>query len=136
MKFKRNVTIFTGRLDAAPWASFLVLIATMLTLKTIFFRPTGVQLTVPTSQAGTVPPDTSTLRELVLDASGRIHFDNQIIGSDQLADRLRAETEDEAQPMTLALQLDKDSSLETILRIHETALDAGFHAVMIVTSPR
>ena len=133
MKFRRNAVIFKGPLDAAPWACLFVLLSTVLLIKSVFFRPTGVTLALPTSSAGSLPA--TAFRTLLIDDRRRLHFDNQIVDAGQLAALLEKATARTAEPLALAIQADREISWDVIADIHRIAVDAGFASVMALTSP-
>ena len=133
MKFRRNVTIFKGRLDAAPWACLFVILTTLLLLKSVFFRPSGIALTLPESRLSGLP--NAAFRILIIDRQTRLHLDNQVVPLVNLESRLSVDAEEADEPITLVLQADQRVPVSLVNEIHQIALAAGFADVMLATRP-
>jgi biopolymer transport protein ExbD len=133
MKFARNAYISRGHLDAAPFASVLLLLVIFLMAGSLVYTP-GVRLQVPVANdlAGTDKPSVS----VAVDKNGRLYFENQGIEEAELRNRLSEIAHRSKAPMTLLVHADKDATYETIMRLSVLARDAGIPESFLATLPR
>jgi biopolymer transport protein ExbD len=134
MKFPRNAKVFRGQIDAAPWASLFLILLIFFFLNSLFFRPSGVYLTLPEATILTTP--TNAVRFLMLDENGQKHFENQILDSQTLQSRLTKLVESLQTPLTLVVQADGNTELDAITELHEIARTAGLDGVMFAAKPK
>ena len=133
MKFTRNALIFRGHLDAAPFASVLMLLVIFLMGGSLVYTP-GVRLQLPVADdlSGTDKPSVS----VAVDKNGRLYFENQGIEEADLRSRLRDIARKSRQPLTLLVHADKDTTHETIVHLAILARDAGIPEAFLATMPR
>ena len=133
MKFPRNARIFRGQLDAAPFANVFFLLVIFLMLAALVYTP-GVPLQLPT--ADNLPgPDKPTIA-VAVDRNGRTFYQNQVIEERQLREHLRQAAKATGGPPTLLLQIDKDASWETLLRLSLMAREVGITQAWPAALPR
>ncbi|MBM3834110.1 MAG: biopolymer transporter ExbD [Verrucomicrobia bacterium] len=134
MKLPRNVKIFRGQLDAAPFAgvTFLLLIFLMLHTKLVFTP--GVRIDLP--QVPYRVPGTTNLSTVVaVDMSGTFYYQGKAIPETKLYDELKALRERTKEPLTLEVHGDRTGKLETAFRLWSMAGEIGFENVQIVSRP-
>ena len=133
MKFARNAYISRGHLDAAPFASVLLLLVIFLLAGSLVYTP-GVRLQLPTANdlPGTDRPSVS----VALDKNGRLYFENQGIEEDELRSRLGEIARKSKAPMTLLVHADKEATQESLVHLALLARDAGIMEAFLATLPR
>jgi biopolymer transport protein ExbD len=144
MKFARNAYISRGHLDAAPFASVLLLLMIFLVAGGLVFTPgvrrggvvytPGVRLQVPMAQdlPGTDKPSVS----VAVDKNGRLYFENQAIEEAELRSRLAEIAHNSRTPLTLLVHADKEATYEMIIRLGVLARDVGIPESFLATLPR
>ena len=97
MKFQRNARIFTGRLDAAPFATVLFLLGIFLLLTSMVYTP-GVRLDLPAANdlPGTDEPGVA----VAIDSNGRLYFENQVVEEAELKQKLARAVTNSPQPLS------------------------------------
>jgi biopolymer transport protein ExbD len=133
MKFPRNARIFRGQLDAAPFAVVFFLLVLLLMLSTRLYTP-GVFLTLP--QAQDLPGTDKPTPAVAIDAGGRLYFENQAIGENMLARRLKKAATDSPEPLTLIVQADRAVTTDMLIRLTLLARSAGVTNFLLATLPR
>ena len=133
MKFTRNALIFRGHLDAAPFASVLLLLVIFLIAGSLVYTP-GVRLQLPVADnlPGTDKPSVS----VAVDKNGRLYFENQGIEEADLRSRLSEIARKSRTPLTLLVHADKDATHEMIVRLAVLGRDAGIAESFLATLPR
>jgi len=133
VKFPRNARIFRGRLDVAPFAAVFFLLVIFLFLTTLVYTP-GVSLQLPVAEGlpGTDKPTVS----VAVDPSGRLYYENQLIGEAQLKERLTAAVRESPDQLTLLVHADKAVTYEQLLRLTMLARDCGIQSAWLATLPR
>lgn len=136
MRLPRNLKIFRGQLDAAPFAgvSFLVLLFLALQSKLVFTP--GIPIDLP--EAGADLTGTPNLTVVVaVDRNGQIYYDSQaVITISDLRARLQALVQKSREPMTLEVQADKAATLEMTAPVLALATEIGMPQALLVTRPR
>jgi len=132
MKFPRNVRIFRGQLDMAPFAAVFFLLVIFVMIGSLVFTPgVRIQLPVADNLPGTDRPTVT----IAVDAGGRLFFENQSIGEDELKSRLQAAAKNSREPLTLVVQADKAVTYETLVHLTLLARDAGITDALLATLP-
>src|SRR5512133_145497 len=108
MKLPRNVKIFRGQLDAAPFASvaFLLLIFLVLQSKLVFTPGLLLRIDVPevpVDLAGTL----SSTVVVAVDRTGQIYCESQATTLTNLRTHLKTLVQQSKEPLTLEVQADK-----------------------------
>jgi biopolymer transport protein ExbD len=134
MKLPRNVKIFRGQLDAAPFASvaFLLLIFFVLQSKLVFTPGLLLRIDVPevpVDLPGTVHPTVV----VAVDRTGQIYCDSQATTLTNLRTHLKAVVQQSREPVTLEVQADKSATWETTAPLLSLAKEAGMKEALIVT---
>jgi len=144
VKFARNAYISRGHLDAAPFASVLLLLMIFLVAGGLVYTPgvrregvvytPGVRLQVPTANdlSGTDKASVS----VAMDKNGRLYFENQGIDEAELRTRLSELAHNSSTPLTLLVHADKDATYEMIIHLSVLARDAGIAESFLATLPR
>jgi biopolymer transport protein ExbD len=133
MKFTRNAYISRGHLDAAPFASVLLLLVIFLLAGSLVYTP-GVRLQLPVADdlPGIDKPSVS----VALDKSGRLYFENQGIDEAELRNRLTDIARNSKTPPTLLVHADKDTTHESLVHLTMLAREAGITEAFLATLPR
>ena len=135
MKFPRNVRIFRGQLDVAPFASvFFLLVIFMMVSSWVVYTP-GVRLQLPV--ADDLPGTDKRTVEVAIDKNGRLYFESKSIEEGELSDKLRRKVAAASpEPLTLVVQADEAVSYKMLLRLRMVARDAGISDALLATLPR
>jgi biopolymer transport protein ExbD len=135
MRFPRHATIFRGQLDAAPFAGvFFLLVMFMMVASLVYTPGARVELRLPSADnlPGTDKPSVS----VAIDADGRLYYENQWIGEDDLRGRLKVLARKSAEPLALVVQADKAVSYDKFLHLALLAREAGISEAWLATLPR
>ena len=144
MKFARNAYISRGHLDAAPFASVLLLLLIFLMATGLVYTPgvrrdgiiytPGVRLQVPVANdlSGMDKPSVS----VAVDKNGRLYFENQGIEEADLRSRRTEIARNSKTRLTLLVHADKDATYEMIVRLSLLGRDAGIPESFLATLPR
>jgi biopolymer transport protein ExbD len=144
MEFTRNAYIFRSHLDAAPFASVLLLLMIFLVAGGLVYTPgvrregvvytPGVRLQVPIADdlPGTDKPSVS----VAVDKNWRLYFENQGIEEAELRSRLSEIARSSKTPLTLLVHADKDATYDMIVHLSVLARDAGIPESFLATLPR
>lgn len=125
MKLPRNVKIFRGQLDAAPFAgvTFLLLIFLLLSSKLVSTPVVRIELPEVSDR---VPGISGPTVVVAIDQVGNLFYENQIITEEALMDRLRKRVAEATEPLTLEIQADKAGILERPAQLMNRARALGF----------
>jgi biopolymer transport protein ExbD len=136
MRLPRNVKVFRGQLDAAPFAGmlFLLLLFLVLQSKLVFTPVIPLQLPeVPMNLTGT--PEATVI--VAVDRTGQIYYDNQPVASlTELSAKLRAAVRKSAEPLSLELQVDDSATLKTTAPLLSLAAESGMRQAWLVARPK
>lgn len=135
MRFRRNVRIPRGQLDAAPYAAVFFLLVIFMMLATLVYTP-GARLELQLPQADGLPGTDKTAVYVAIDADGRLYYDNQWIEENDLRRQLQEVVKKSPEPLTLVVRADKAVSYEKCLRLALLARDAGISEALLATLPR
>jgi biopolymer transport protein ExbD len=133
VKFTRNAQISRGHLDAAPFASVVLLLVIFLVAGALVYTP-GVRLQVPSANdlSGNDKPSVP----VAVDKSGRLYYENQGIEESELRTKLRELARESRTPLTLLVYADKDATYEMIVHLAVLARDAGIPESFLATLAR
>ncbi len=133
MKFPRNARLIRGQLDAAPYAAVFFLLVIFLMVSSLNYTP-GVQLRLPVAEElpGTDKPTVA----VAIDGSGRLYFENQVIGEPELQGRLKSAARRSPEPVTLIVQADGAVTTDALVRLTMLARGAGITNGLLATLPR
>ena len=141
MRFARNTKIFRGQLDAAPFAGVFFLLVIFLLLNTAMVFTPGVPIQLPEAvfsgedaEAGLAGSPNRTL-VVAVDESGNFYFENQVIGQDQLKEKLRSAVSESRQPLTLVVRADKKVKIDELMPLWLLARSAGVKEIIQATRP-
>lgn len=139
MKFPRNARMFTGHLDAAPFACVLFCLLVFLLLALVVPIP-GIPIHLPASfpgQTNVVTAASGPTITVALDVGGPqhphglIYFQNQTMEEKELERRLREAVKKSPQPLTLVLLSDRDVPVEQCYHLIAVAQAAGIKSVSL-----
>jgi len=133
MRFPRQARVFSGRLDAAPFAGVFFSLLILLVLAGLVRTP-GVRVELPL--AAGLPGTQGPALAVALDPAGRLYFENQLIAPKLLRERLTAAAGKSAEPLTLVIQADRAVSYETLLGVTLLARESGIQQIHLATLPR
>ena len=133
MRFPRQARVFSGRLDAAPFAGVFFCLLILLVLAGLVRTP-GVGIQLPRAEG--LPGEAVPAFAVALDKSGRLYFENQLIQPAALRDRLTEAVKRSPEPLTLVIRADKTVSYETLLRLTLLARESGLRQIHLATLPR
>lgn len=134
MKFPRNAKIYRGQLEVAPFAGVLFLLVLFVLLGTRVYTP-GIRLQLPQG-AARLPGVPGPTLAVALDKHGQIYFQNQPLATNEFRLRLAAEVRKYAQPPTLVVRADRESTREMLVRLGDLAVAAGITNAVEETLPR
>jgi biopolymer transport protein ExbD len=135
VRYPRNVKIFRGQLDAAPFLGVFFLLTIFLFLHSKMVFTPGVRINlpeVPGAVAGTANPWVV----VAIDERGQLYYEGQLIREEALIPRLRSAVEASREPVTLYLQADASSRLETTLRLMSLVPEIGMKEALLMTRTR
>jgi biopolymer transport protein ExbD len=135
MKFPRNAKIFQGRLDAAPFAAVLFLLAIFILLGSLLYTP-GLRVGVELPGADDLPGTDRPTISVAVDRRGNFYFQNQQIGANELQARLRAAVKEMPELPTLVIHADRQVAYENLIRLTLLARRAGIRETWFATLPR
>jgi biopolymer transport protein ExbD len=132
MKFPRNARLIRGQLDAAPYAAVFFLLVIFWMVSSLTYTP-GVQLRLPVADElpGTDKPTVA----VAIDGSGRLYFENQVIGEPELQGRLKSAVRRSPEPVTLIVQADGRVTTDALVRLTMLARGAGITNGLLATLP-
>ncbi len=133
MSLRPQDRLFGGRLDAAPFAGVFFCLLILLLVGQSLNTP-GVRIRLPA--AAGLPGAGGPTIAVALDAAGRLYFDNQIIGADELRARLEAAVKKSSSPLTLVVQADRDADYGALVELTLLARTAGIREALLATLPR
>ena len=133
MKFPRNARISRGKLDVAPFASVLFLLAIFVMLTSLVYTP-GVRLELPLADElpGTDRPTVA----VAVDAGGRLYFENKLMTDAELTRRLKEVVDEFREKPTLIVQADKRVPYGRLIDVTLLARQAGISEALLATLPR
>lgn len=135
MKLPRNVKIFRGQLDAAPFAAVFFLLAIFLVLESkLVFNP-GVRIDLPEVRQARPGPMAPTV-VVAVDIAGRFYYRSQAMTEEKLQTELRTAVQAAKEPLTLEILADKSAILEPVYRLMSLAGELGFKEVLCVARPQ
>lgn len=132
MKLPRNVRIFRGQLDVAPFATVFLLLILFLMLGGLAYTP-GVHINLPETDIlpGTDKPAIS----VAVDQSGRYYYENHWIDEKSLAAEFRKAKAKVGGPLVLVINADKTVTCDTFVRLTMMARKAGINESLLSTLP-
>lgn len=133
MKFPRNARILRSQLDAAPLAAVFFLLVIFVLLGTVVYRP-GIRMQLPV--ADNLPGVDKPTINVLVDASQRLFFANQLVTEAELKTHLSRAATNSAEPPTLVVQFDKTVPYEFQMRVYLLARDTGLREVLLAVAPR
>jgi biopolymer transport protein ExbD len=136
MRLPRNLKIFRGQLDAAPFAgvSFLILLFVVMQSKLVFTP--GIPIDLPEVPAGSPGAPNATVI-VAIDRSGQIYYESQaVISVADLRARLRNAVQQSREPLILEVQADKAATLEMTAPVLALAGELGMPQALLVTRAR
>ena len=133
MRFPRNTRIFRGQLDAAPIAGvFFLLVIFLLLNSSLVFTP-GVPIQLP--DGVNLPGAANRTLVVAVDGNGQFYFENQVIGQEQLKEKLQTAVSEARQPLTLVVQADKKVIHDKLMTLWLLARSAGIQEIIQATRP-
>ncbi len=133
MRFPRQARVFSGRLDAAPFAGVFFSLLILLVLAGLVRTP-GVRIELPS--AADLPGAPAPALAVALDTAGRLYFENQLIAPAALRERLTTAVKKSAEPFTLVIQADQSVSYEKLLGVTLLARASGLRQIHLATLPQ
>lgn len=133
MKLPRHAKIFSGKLDAAPFASVFFLLVIFVVLGQLVYTP-GVTVSLPL--AADLPGTGQPTIAVAVAGNGQFYFENQLTSEVLLKSQLAAAVKKSPEPLTLLVQADKSVSYETIIHLSLLAREAGVKQALLATLPQ
>ena len=133
MRFPRNTKIFRGQLDAAPFAGVFFLLVIFLLLHSAMVFTPGVPIQLP--EALNLPGVANPALVVAVDENGQFYFENQVIGQQQLKEKLRSAVSEARQPLTLVVRADKKVHIDELMPLWLLARAAGIKEIVQATRP-
>ena len=135
MKFPRNVRIFRGHLDMAPFAGVFFLLVIFLLLASVVYTP-GYLIKLSSAPAAELSGVSGPTVAVAVDPNGQLYFENQPIQREELRRRLIKLAQKSREPLTLLIEEDKSVTHEMEIRLVELAREVGIRQVQWNTLPR
>ena len=133
MRFQRNVRIFRGQLDPAPYAAVFFLLVIMLLLNSSLVFVPGVRIHLP--ESANLPGTENPALVVAVDEGGQLYYQNQAIDSRQLAVKLGLAASETKTPLTLIIQADKNVRYDVLVQLSLLARSAGIKEALLATRP-
>lgn len=133
MKFPRQNKPFRGSFDFAPYMGVFFLFIIFVVLQSSVVYQPGVQVDLPRAEG--LPGIEGPVLVAVVDATGQIFYDNQIIGEKALQTALRSELRRLGQSATLIIQADGNVKYDQLLHLSTLAREAGVQKALLATRP-
>jgi len=131
MRLPRNVRIFRGQLDAAPFLGVFFILLMFILLHTSLVSHPGVEIQLPFS--GELPgPDGPTL-VVAIDENGELFFENRALRRAELEARLADRVRGLEESPTLVVQADESVSQRRLVQLAELARRAGVPRAVLAT---
>jgi biopolymer transport protein ExbD len=124
--------MFAGRLDVAPFAGVFFLLVILLLLLTHLAPVPGVTVRLPEANLpdGAIGPDWLVV---VMDAEGRLYFNQQITTGARLRDDLAGRLRTADAPVPVVLQAAASARLEDLISFYALCRQAGIEDVKLQT---
>lgn len=133
MKFPRQYKPFRGSFDFAPYMGVFFLFIIFVVLQSSVVYQPGVQVDLPRAEG--LPGIEGPVLVAVVDATGQIFYDNQVIEEKALQTALRSELRRVGQGATLIIQADGSVKYDQLLRLSTLAREAGVQKALLATRP-
>jgi biopolymer transport protein ExbD len=133
MRFPRNVRIFRGQLDPAPYAGVFFLLAILMLLSSSLVFTPGVRINLP--EAVNLPGADNPTVIVAVDEGGQLYFRNQAIDRQQLTSKLSEAVVQTKEPVTLIIQADKNVKNEVVVQLGLLARSVGIKEALLATRP-
>ena len=133
MKFPRQNKPFRGSFDFAPYMGVFFLFIIFVVLQSSVVYQPGVQVDLPRAEG--LPGIEGPVLVAVVDATGQIFYDNQIIEEKALQTALRSELRRLGQSATLIIQADGNVKYDQLLHLSTLAREAGVQKALLATRP-
>lgn len=131
MRYPRNVRIFRGQWDAAPFLGVFFLLVLFLALESRMAFVPGVAIDLPESRGTPVHSGVSLM--VAVDHLGQLYYENQAVTADDFSKRLRHDVGGLKAPVTLIVQADKAVTNEKLVQLAGLAKGAGVRDVLLAT---
>jgi biopolymer transport protein ExbD len=137
MKLPRNVKVFRGQLDAAPFASVMFLLLIFLVFQSKLVFSPGIRIDmdlpeVPATLSGTAHPTLV----VAIDRKGLLYYEGQPTSLADLRPRLRSAVQKSHEPVTLEVRADKGVTFESSFPLLSLAREVGLREAWFVTRTR
>ncbi len=133
MRYPRNVRIFRGQLDPAPFAAvFFLLVIFLLLNSQLVFTP-GLRVELP--EGVNLPGSMNRTVVVAVDEGGQLYFKRQIIASRELATELATIAAESKEPVTLIIQADKNARYDSLVQLGLLARSSGIKETLLATRP-
>jgi biopolymer transport protein ExbD len=133
MRFPRNLRVFRGQLDPAPYAGVFFLLVIMLLLSSSFVFTPGVPIALP--EAANLPGTQNASVIVAVDEGGQLYFQDQVTDQGRLAGKFAEMAAQTKEPLTLIIQADKNVKYEVVVRLALLARSAGIKEALLETRP-
>jgi biopolymer transport protein ExbD len=130
MKLPRNVKIFRGQLDAAPFISVFFLLALFLLLSSKLVFTPGVKIELP-SFPDSLPGTSNPTIVAAIDKNGQVYFEDHLISQERFSQRLKELVSQSKEALTLEIQADAAVRLEAVAPVLVLARNAGVKEALI-----
>lgn len=136
MNFRRGRTREEPEINLIPMIDVLLVILIFLMITTTYNRYAGLHVNLPEGDAGErVPPPVNNAIEVVIEASGQTHIDQQLIASPSflsIKEALqRAARGQKDKPVVISA--DAQATHGSVVMVMEAAQGAGFHRLTVLT---
>ena len=136
MRLPRNLKVFRGQLEAAPFLSVLLLLLCLLSLTPKLVFDPGARIHIDLPQAGGPTPGiTNVTVSVAIDSSGVYYYEGRITPLPGLLTELRSAVTNSPTPLSLKIFADKSARLDSMQQLTFEAGKLGFQNVFQVLEP-
>ena len=135
MKFPRTSKILRSQFDIAPFAAVFFIIIIFLLLAGLM-PVQGLHTRLSPPEAADLPGVEGRTVTMAVDAQGSFYFDNQAVSERVLVNKLIVAVKSAAQPPTLVIHADRDTTYDQLAHLTLLARSAGITNALLATLPR
>jgi biopolymer transport protein ExbD len=134
MKYSRNLKVFRGQLDMAPFAGVLFLLVIFMLLNTNLVFTPGVPIDLPTAGMDEFPGLDKPSIVVALDERGIFYCNNQVVQAEGLKTIL-TDAAHSVPGLVMIVHADKNARMDSLANLNRIARDSGIAKVVMALRP-
>ncbi len=135
MKYPRNLKVFTGQMEVAPFAGVFFLLVLFVVLESALAPPPGVHLRLPVGLGDGSPGTAGPTLVVTIDRDEQLYFEQQNLTAAALRARLAEKARAAREAPALLVEADKSVAWDAIVQLTTLARAAGIREVTFATRP-